>query len=179
MKRVMSDVLPTAVVSPPSLSLRVFRHTALLAQEDQPARISIAPAVRKPTVGTHLNFFSGFEYPDCAMMGLCASLGGRACRSYCSCSSGRDAGSSELTWGLNRRAVAVRSPHRRGLHLQGSLAPSTKFWIQKSPDGRFWQTNHTQHHVRRSARTVQAEEPQGQEGLEEERRRHRGRIGAR
>lgn len=42
-------------------------YTALLAEEDQPARaLAIAPA-RMGQAGTYLNFFSGFEYPDCAM----------------------------------------------------------------------------------------------------------------
>jgi hypothetical protein len=54
-----------------SCSFTPSMHTALLAQEDQPARmVSIArsPVFEAQSSSTHLNFFSGFEYPDCAMV---------------------------------------------------------------------------------------------------------------
>jgi hypothetical protein len=78
MKRVMSDVLPTVVINQcwclsgghacPHCLYGGKMPTTLFAEEDQPVGISRQAPSPTLTVSTHLNFFSGFEYPDCAIV---------------------------------------------------------------------------------------------------------------
>jgi hypothetical protein len=76
MKRVMRDVLPTVALRVSTLlysTEHLFKamgmRTALFTQEDQSVQYHQHPSpTHAQSRQTHLNFLSGFEYPDCAIV---------------------------------------------------------------------------------------------------------------